>query len=192
MHVITLHPKQFSETCQRLAQSVLTLCPEGLDLIIAIPQGGRFVAKEVMQYLPTCHYAEIKLQRPSTRHKTDRLKKILPGLPTWLLDALRVAESYILQCKRKEVPRVELPSGTIPQGCKSVLIIDDSVDSGSTLLAVKRAIESTKPGVKIITAVVAVTTPHPLIQPNIKAINDTVLVRYHWSTDYKPTADGDN
>lgn len=192
MRVITLHPKQFDETCQRLAGSVLSKMPQGVDLIVAIPQGGRFVAKEMMQSMPACEYAEIKLQRPSTKHKRGRVKSLLSLLPTRLLDVLRVAESYALQIKRKTVPSIVIPAGTIPQGCKSVLIVDDSVDSGCTLLAVKRAIEANRPDVEICTAVIAVTTKHPLIQPDVRAFDTPLLVRYHWSADYKPVTDADS
>lgn len=192
MRVITLNPKQFSEACQRLAQRVMAHNPAGFDYIIAIPRGGRFVAKEMMRFLPGCEYAEIKLQRPSTKNKKGDIDKVLKKLPTWLTDFLRMVESFVLQFKHKRVPQVEIRTGNISAHCKRILIVDDAVDSGCTLMAVKRAVERVCPEANVRTAVITVTTKHPVIEPDERVFDAPVLVRYHWSADYKSTRDGDN
>ena len=192
MEVVTLGPKQFSEACEHLASRIASLCPEGFDLVIAIPRAGRYVAKELMPHLPQCEYAEITCQRPSTKKKKGTVSAILKTLPTILTDMLRVIEAWCLPHLPVKPPAVHIPDGTLPKGCKRILIVDDSVDSGRTLLAVKNAVAAARPHATITTAVITVTTKKPLITPDVRLYDTPVLVRSYWSADYNPSRYGGN
>lgn len=62
-----------------------------------------------------------------------------------------------------------------------LVVVDDVVDSGTTLDLVLRAIrQRAKPGTRIRSAAIAVTTAKPLIRPDY-ALFDRTLCRFPWS-----------
>ena len=66
---------------------------------------------------------------------------------------------------------------------RKVLIVDDAVDSGATMLAVAEALREANPEAEIRTAAITVTTPKPLITPDYSMYKD--LIRFPWSMDAK-------
>ena len=67
-----------------------------------------------------------------------------------------------------------------------ILIVDDAVDSGSTMAAVRKAINAiANPSAVIKIAAITVTTPAPFIEPDFFLLYRYVLCRFPWSLDSK-------
>ena len=171
--VVTLSPEAFAGACVRLEAA--TSRP---DVVLGIETGGRFVAEAMHTSVPHCY---VRLQRAATPRKS-RLRGLLARLPRPVADALRLAESW-LRGLRRPVPvefRGELPAAL--RGKRRVLIVDDAVDSGATMLAVREAVGRALPGAAVECAAIVVTTRRPLVVPD-KYLYDNVLIRFPWSMD---------
>lgn len=200
MEVKTFLGYKFDALCKRLADEVLSknFTP---DVVIGILTGGgvigRLSYKEFQAMNPNHKvvYTEIKLQRPSTKTKSSKhANSILPKLPKWLLNVLRVAEVYYYEVKARFVkPRRE---GTLQveenvaiqlkSGGKKVLIIDDCIDTGYTLKIIKDYLLYNYPGNDFRVAVATVSHHFPVVLPEYQLYN-RVLLRFPWANDVKQT-----
>ena len=184
MRVITLDPKQFVDICVQIRNMTAHFNP---DLIVGIPTGGAFVAKAVGNGTPICN---IKLQRPSTQKKNKPILRMLMRiLPYAVLDRLRIIEAKRLQKESKAHAdaRVDIPStvhAAIARASR-ILILDDAIDSGHTMLAIKKAVTATNPSADVRTAAITVTTTNPAIIPDYCIYTNSTLIRFPWSMDYK-------
>ncbi len=198
MRVITLHPQAFAAECGRLGREALKSGP--YDLIVGIRTGGARVADAVCsrtEALGAVARHDVRLQRASTPARTGAAKGWLCRLPRPLLDLLRMAESlwdarHAHQEEDVERARARLE---IPTEClkameadrpRSILVIDDAVDSGVTLSATVDALRELCPEARIVTAVLTVTRPDAIISPDIALHRDRTLIRFPWSNDYRP------
>jgi hypoxanthine phosphoribosyltransferase len=186
--VLTLPPEDFCAACHRLEQSVRAdaYTPE---LIVGIRTGGSYVASEMFNEIP---HLEITLQRPSTHQKQRLGGKLLRHLPYPVTDRLRVAEAWWLGRKHpiqsgttQEAEHVTLPEYPALPLVRRILVVDDAVDSGRTLLAVVRALQKQCPQAEIRSAVLTVTTEQPQICPEYKLYEHKTLIRFPWSLDMK-------
>lgn len=182
MEVLTLHAQQVAEYARRLKEIALAGAPAGFDVIVGIRRGGAFVAREMID---TERYVEVGLSRPGTGRKKGLVGRILPYLPTCVLDLLRKIESRVLAKTGGEVPPFKLEKGLL-DGAERVLVVDDAVDSGRTMAAVLRAIRRDYPRASVSTAALTITTPRPLLLPDFYLFNNQTLLRFPWSSDYKP------
>ncbi len=198
MRVITLHPKLFASECARLGEEVLKSGP--FDLMIGIRTGGAFVADAICREV--CALAEVprrdvRLQRASTPGRSKAARGWLKRLPRPLLNILRMAESLWDGRHKPEQEDVAKAENRldIPEECReilttthprSVLIIDDAVDSGVTLAATVAALRKLAPDARIVTAVLTITRPDSIITPDIALYRDRTLMRFPWSNDYRP------
>lgn len=190
MRVITLEDKAFSQACADLAAQVLA-SGYRYDLLVGIATGGAIVARE----MPAPQRVEVRRQRPSTRAKQRLAGRLLRHMPRPLSDRLRVAESrlYALMARHHKpaVPEVTLDENTLATlGALTgrdrkprILIVDDAVDSGATMLGVLRAVASAAPGAEIRTAAITQTRDNPLSRPDYLHFAERVLVRFPWSAD---------
>lgn len=189
MKVITLNSSDFHSACQRLINSVKQ---QGItyDTVVGIATGGDYVAAE-FNFGDTY---SIRKQRPSTSSKQGLVSKILPHLPVWLLNMLRIAEAKWLARNYDKLSAERIKPTVLPDDlrrkllsghCHDVLVTDDAVDSGSTLLSVVMAIHEAAPGVHIHTAVLTVTSDNPVIQPDVALWRNRTLIRFPWSIDTK-------
>ncbi len=188
MKVITFDNKNIADSAMKLTDAMVSagITP---DVVIGIRTGGGYIADAVMKVLSGKHcrplYIEAFLQRSSTPRKKRLLSGILPFFPTWILDRLRIIESYMLARNVKNdavLPEVMF-SGEISGG--KILVVDDAIDSGRTMKAVLDSL--VERGVSrddIFTAVITVTTDSPLIKPDYYIYNKT-LIRFPWSIDYR-------
>ncbi len=190
MKVITLGPKKFEEACRQLARKISVAFPEGFDVIVGIPRGGKFVAEKLLNDFPDANYTEIQLQRDVTKYKKGAVNRVLKRLPTTVTNLLRIIESYLLRKRPVADKEVRIPDLSLPSSCKRVLLVDDAVDSGRTLLAVKNIIKELAPDASVVTAVITVTTKDPVIIPDVRLYNALVLVRFPWSADFNPERHG--
>lgn len=185
MRVLTLHKEDFKAACQQLKA---TVARRGFhyDLLVGIATGGAIVARE-FDFEPMC---VVEQQRPGSRGK-QKWGKMLRYLPAFVCEWLRKVEARMLM-KRDARRRLEpLPSVALSPETQEmlaaeperVLIVDDAVDSGVTLAAVKREIEKALPKAEVRTAVITVTRPAPLVEPDYALYRDETLVRFPWSAD---------
>ncbi len=186
MRVITLNDKEFQDDCQRLGRQILAsgYSPE---LVIGIRTGGEYVANEMKYLIPDAEFKYVELQRPTTSHKNS-VKNILTSLPTPLLNLLRIIESYLLSLKRpseKDLPSFSLPEDIREQLPRRILIVDDAVDSGKTLLSIITALKELNNKHDIRSAVITVTTDAPIVEPDYSLYHDKTLIRFPWSLDNK-------
>ena len=175
--VITLHREAFKDACRALEHDRIR--PFVPDVVLGIESGGRYVAELLFPELPHCY---VSLQRPSTRGKGRVVKRILRSLPRTVADLLRVIES---RCLESRTHRPVEFTGTLPPelaGARRILVADDAVDSGCTMLAVVNALQKQFPDAKIATAAVVVTTAAPLLIPDYYVFNN-LLIRFPWSAD---------
>ena len=167
------------------------------NILIGIATGGVYISRPMHEKLKEKtwqgSYYEIKLQRNSTKKKkTLRLKSLFKYLPYSLLNLLRKLEILLLekfkthtynQNKEQEVQFSKVLIKDI-QKSKNILLIDDAIDSGTTLLAIKNVILKINPNISIKTAVLTVTHKKPYIEADYRLF-DRVLLRCPWAEDYK-------
>lgn len=184
MRVVTLDNKAFEEVCHDLAGKVVI---DGYlpDLIVGIATGGVYVSRHIMPSVP---HAVISCQRPSTAVKDSNktLMNIVQCLPLWCRNLLRIVEAMLLGCnKSRRLPQVDIDKECINaiKASKYILVVDDAVDSGNTLMAVKEIIESLDSDVEIRTAAITVTTSAPAIIPDYYIYHNRTLIRFPWSKD---------
>lgn len=179
MKVLTLDSKGFRDACGCLQQTVENagFAP---DVVLGIENGGRHVAELMFASVP---HAYVALHRPSTANKGNVFRRVVGLLPDRLNDALRHLESTILNMRKA---RPKTFGGTLPpelNGARSILVVDDAVDSGATMQAVVRAVHETYPRVDVKCAAMTVTTRRPLIWPDFSLY--ACLIRFPWSADAK-------
>lgn len=199
MKVVTLPPEEFHAACGRLAEAIDSSGYRP-DLVVAIAKGGIYVADAVLR--KSRHPYIVTSERASTPVKRKLLPQILAHLPRALTDALRIAESktYSLLAKirtDRSLPKVKLPadlekklhekspaSDYSESRTLKILVIDDAVDSGDTLLGTVEAIRREAPRAEIRTAVLTVTRPHPRIVPDYTLFPQGTLLRFPWALDF--------
>ncbi|MGG4548000.1 phosphoribosyltransferase family protein [Rossellomorea marisflavi] len=193
MEVKTLDNNTFEDYCVQFATRIHREFKP--DLIIGIKNGGAIVAKEMLKHeiFNDVEYDELILQRTSTKAKNKfKISSVLKLLPYSITNYFRIVESvhnekiYMKERKRKNLKSVVL-SQTMSNKIKksmNILVIDDAVDSGRTMLSVKRAFENINSNLTIKTAAITVTYKEPLLNPEFYMENG-VLIRFPWSNDYK-------
>lgn len=169
------------------------------DLIVGIATGGLLCAEKLKSSVDVPIMSCAMRRKSTATKKNNPLIKILACLPYAVTDVLRRYEDRNLEKKAKVSGVVAIPSaGPIlledvsaiakrvrAEGLKSVLVIDDAVDSGATLGCVMRVLAEHLPAdTQIRSAVVSQTRPDPVYTPDLK-LYYLVLCRFPWSFDYK-------
>ena len=198
MKVLTFLGTDFDNLCRKLADEVLSnnYTP---DLVIGILTGGGIIGRIAYDEFQQKNsnkkilYTEVKLQRPSTKAKAkSNVNKILPKLPIWMLNVMRIAEVYYYEIKVRFVkPKREgklEPDNAVKlllkDGGKKVLFIDDCIDTGYTLKIIKEYFMYHFPGNDFRVAVATVSHHFPVVIPEYKLYN-RVLLRFPWANDVK-------
>lgn len=191
--VVTLDRDGFTAACTQLMDMV---CGQGKpQMIVGIPTGGMHVAEAMSDAASWLPIFPLTCRRPSTRHKRAHgLKTFVRSLPRPLLDQLRIIEHAVLTRQPKapsqasfQIDEVELEmlrdAVTAAGPRPSILVVDDAVDTGTTLSVVLDAVRRyAPPAATIRSAAITVTTEHPLISPDY-ALYSRQLCRFPWSLD---------
>ena len=197
MQVLTLDPNAFERHAEQLAMMVAENGCKKFDALVAVRRGGAFVCDSFCRHFPEDRYGarfDVKLQRPSTKHKNGTVNRLLRCLPTSILNLMRMAESKLLSLRRNvkgraTAPKVELPEGLVSilqeANTPHILVIDDAIDSGDTLFAISSALKEINPEAEIRIAVMTETTGHPHIHADFTLYRNKTLLRFPWSNDYK-------
>ena len=191
MEVITLNKKDFLKKFNELKHQI-NVEP---DLVIGVLNGGRYLIdnlKSEKNYQSKL-FKKIKLQRKGETLKEGLVFKcILRILPYKVLDKLRIYESKKAKEMLKRLDVVELSGehfdfklSTIQKELiKTILIVDDAIDTGRTMFVIKNNLGKIFPDANIRVAVIAWTIETSIVQPDYYLFKN-VLVRYPWSKDYK-------
>lgn len=189
--VVTLDEASFRQACARLARFVDDAKPSA---VVGVHSGGVVVAREVMRSLQgsTPPLFDVRASRRGTRAKRKvGLDAVVRRLPRGLNDALRVVEHLVREWRfergrtggEREVGLSdELRAWLSHAPAPRVVVVDDAVDSGETLVQVRHALKLVRPDVQVLTACVAQTFASPLVAPDHAEFRRT-LVRFPWSMD---------
>ena len=196
MKVITVSKNKLNELSQQLL-SIVQKDKLKVDMLVGIATGGIYVSQPFFAQLQKEHwegkYSEIKLSRLSTEKKESLgVKKLLTKLPYALSNILRIVEVKYFEIRKskqydknieKRVRFSEIQIKKIKQS-QTLLLIDDAIDTGATVRALKNVIQKINPKITIKIAVLTVTHKHPYIEPDYTLYRD-VLLRCPWAMDYK-------
>ena len=197
MQVITVNAPGLEWQAKCLAQRVAREHRGNFDAIVAVRRGGSFVSEAFRKYFPRERYGdrfEIDLHRPSTHYKKGRLVKMLPHVPLWILNTMRLTEARMLKARQKLSPVRTAPNVDLDTGLKEllassenpeILLVDDAIDSGVTLWGISEAIKSVNPKTRITVMAITVTTARPKVTADYFMNNNSTLVRFPWSKDFK-------
>jgi hypoxanthine phosphoribosyltransferase len=186
----------FDRACAVLMTQVMRDGPP--DALIAIPTGGLHVARAMVKAVAhRVAILSLTCRRSSTRYKTGGgtvLKTVLSRLPRPVVDQLRVAEHALLTRK----PAAHDPDGYLLHAdeivrlgtwlrnagpAPSLVVVDDAVDTGTTLSRILDIVRSQVPlAARIRSAVITVTTPQPAALPDY-TLYRRQLCRFPWSFD---------
>ena len=195
MTVVTLNPALLAKACSQLSLRVKS---ESIDpsVIIGIREGGAEVARLIRNDFPEAAYCEVRLSRPGTQQKSQGLtQRLLRSMPVWLCNVLRIVESRINEWRSKGKEPVRIGEIRLPNDVTirltelgkqaTVLLVDDAIDTGATILQARRQLLEQFPGLTLRVAVITVTTQHPLCDADFCLYHNRTLCRFPWSNDYR-------
>ncbi len=185
MQVITYTPQLLQAAAECLSSQIQR---SGIrpSYLVAIQHGGAVLGQLMKDAFPEAEYHEIKLTRSVGINK-GFLRPIIKVLPMKLRDWLRMFEITLIDQKKKTcLPErygsVEL--SVSPKAGDTILLIDDAIDTGATILKARDTIQQLYPDVKIAISVITVTTEHPLCDADYYLYHNQTLCRFPWSMDY--------
>lgn len=160
------------------------------DLVVAILNGGGFVLEEFKsnQNLKGVTCKTVKVQRLSTTKGVKQkaiVKRFLKVLPYSILNIIRVLEHKTNNkiTNRDSLGEIDFDF-TENEDAQHILVLDDALDSGTTMQIVTQSLEAYFPKASIKSAVVAWTNSESAFSPDYYNLKNT-LVRFPWSLDYK-------
>ena len=194
MKVKTLYTEDFNKECLLLGHDIFA--DYDPDVIIGVLNGGGYVGRQIVQVSPKeTTYVEVKIQRDGTTKKEKGLiHRILQSLPYGILNILRILESIVLEYKSKKnntkrKGTIKLPDNVVSflsdGENKKVLLVDDAIDSGATLLLIKQYLMSKFENIDVKIAVITITTKQPLVVADYYRYYNRTLIRFPWSNDIK-------
>ena len=194
MKVKTLYTEDFNKECLLLGHDIFA--DYDPDVIIGVLNGGGYVGRQIVQVSPKeTTYVEVKIQRDGTTKKEKGLiHSILQSLPYSVLNILRILESIVLEYKSKKnntkrKGTIKLPDNVVSflsdGENKKVLLVDDAIDSGATLLLIKQYLMSKFENIDVKIAVITITTKQPLVVADYYRYYNRTLIRFPWSNDIK-------
>ena len=186
MELVTLEEQHFKTACRKLAEKVqhMQFRP---DVIIGICTAGVYVAEEMAKSYPDARVYSIRPldNRPSSSRKW--FSALFRMTPEWLLRKLRTFKVTVRSTKKHTLSRkFEIPEEVKKLGKLNVLLVDDSVDGGSTLGSAAKRLTALNPDITLFTATIAVTRRCAICKPDVSLYRPGTLVRYPWSVDFKP------
>jgi hypoxanthine phosphoribosyltransferase len=189
----TLRQPAFDDACARLMRLVeADFAP---TMLVGIRTGGLTVAHSMARTAATDPpVMAITCRRGGTAAKSQLpwLRPVLGALPNPLVDGMRKLEHRLLIMRRTRKPPRQIPdaaeAAVIAAALETtssprLLIADDAVDSGVTLLTVLGVLRALcPPGTEFRTAAITQTHERPAVKPDY-VLYHGVLCRFPWSFD---------
>ncbi len=185
MQVITYTPQLLQDAADCLSTQIQRSGGRP-SYLVAIQHGGAVLGQLMKAAFPEAEYQEIKLTRSFGINKS-LVRPIIKALPMKLRDWLRMLEITLIDRDKKtrQPERYgEVNLSISPQAGDTILLIDDAIDTGATIAKARDAILQQHPDVKILVAVITVTTDHPLCDADYYLYHNQTLCRFPWSMDY--------
>lgn len=188
MKIITPTTPEFQVLCARL-QTLVADAGYDFNVIVAIARGGVYVADN---FNTEAARFDITLQRPDSGFKQKLLGRILRLLPAPINRILRRVEATVKEAYDSSRLKTEKPLHLPPdlinllaQGGARVLVVDDAVDSGITMLRVVEAIRRYNSWNQVRTAAITVTRRKLFFNPDWALFRNRTLIRFPWSIDIR-------
>jgi hypoxanthine phosphoribosyltransferase len=192
MKLITLNKEAFEKACDELIFKI-DIQP---DMVIGILNGGGYVVDVVKkrEAFKSAQFESIKLQRFEKIKNKPVFKFLLKHLPYTILNKLREYESKkaresIASIDKNQLAEYKIDlkiNSNLEKPIRTILIIDDAIDTGKTMYMIKLNLMKLFPEAKIKAAVISWTIESSIVKPDYY-IFKRILVRYPWSKDYKGT-----
>ena len=198
MKVITFDRDLFRAECRRLGE--LALSAFDPELVVGIRSGGYVVAEAMLDHEPpqSRRLLPITRRRSSSalKEKNGLARSVVKALPYAVTDRIRVLEHRMLTRRRGSQPPAPsrweadpaeadaLASALGETPAARVLVVDDALDTGTTLKAVVELLQALAPASTVRSAVIVTTTADPVISADI-SLHNRVLGRFPWSHDFK-------
>ena len=177
--IISLDWQSFSEACKKLRSAVDN---SGFkpDTVIAIPRGGSYLLQYGWNDAAT---TKINIHKPSGFSLKKHAAKLIKLMPLALRDRLRIwdAKRLIRRSDHMTNTTIEIPA--LDDSVKKILLVDDAVDSGATLLAVISKLKEMRTDIDVRCAAITVTSDRPLCMPDYFLYHNSTLIRMPWSID---------
>ena len=195
MKVYTLDRDDIIQSSKLLAQKILenNFKPQ---LIIGIKTGGIYISDPMYEFFSEhfeLEYTTVKLSRALTKKKKlIKIDKLLKFLPYFVLDFMRNIEVCLYELtkekdynpNREKDVEVNKDLENLLLNISKVLIINDAIDTGKTLLSVKNRLLKVNNKLEIKTAVLTNTHKKNYIDVDYQ-LYDRILLRCPWANDYK-------
>jgi hypoxanthine phosphoribosyltransferase len=181
MKVLTLYNSDFNVICAKLEALAADYNP---DLVVTIASGGDYVGANIFG---TVTHVSVRCGRRGTpaKKKSVLLNRFVKHLPRRVNDVLRMVEARILSLRKPKLVDISLSEDVKRKlvAAERVLVVDDAVDSGATLIAVLDAVYKAAGSSKVRSAAITVTTEKPMVMPDYFLYHDETLIRFPWSID---------
>lgn len=194
MKVITLDDVEFEQACVSLALKIVD--EDDVIVLVGVRTGGAVVARLVYECLvkknTELKYYEVSASRGATATKnTSGVRKVFKFFPRIMLDYMRILEHWLVGLRMsffRDVYRSVQYDKALIDYLKSLnsgtlYLIDDAIDSGSTVNKLIEELNSINSNVNIKVAVLVVTQNNPLVLPDA-SLYKNVLLRFPWSNDF--------
>lgn len=185
MKVLTLSQTEFTNKINLFTKQIfIKFEPE---LILFIENGGLFIKQIIETNYLDLNFDSVKLQRSSTKAKNYFISKLLFSfikfMPYKILDILRNIEHFVMiNSSKQNFKKTNFISKKY--NFSKILIIDDAIDTGTTMNSIFQEISRMNPDSIVKTAAFVVTNPK--CKFNVDFIfYKNVLIRFPWSNDYK-------
>ena len=161
------------------------------DAWLGVESGGGMVLRRMQQLNALRGRCEfVRAARPGTKRRSSRsFQAILNRLPRSVADVARVAEHLIREWRFETNRRIEARDVRLSDGAvslvacsRSVILVDDAVDSGSSIVQLIEAVSQVNPNCRVIVASITQTFSNPLRQPDVFLVKGQLL-RFPWSAD---------
>jgi len=156
------------------------------EIVVGIKTAGDVVGKIVyetfLELNKNPHYESIKFQRSTTNIKDKYLRDLLKKLPEKILHVLRKIE-FNIYIKFSSSSKKSNSLKKSDKSGKKILLVDDSVDTGRTIVKAKNYLLNKYSNADIRVFSIAQTTVDPVDYPDYVIYNEMIIGP--WSIDFK-------
>ena len=184
--------KEVQEDCRKWAGEIASEFPA--DAIVFVAKSG-FLFAEAMAEELNVPMADISASRPGNDSK-DRIVKAVPKMPRFLLAFLLKSKMQISYNKGNSERNVVVSDRLkrLREGePKKILIVDDSIDTGWTILKVKEELSRMVPGAEIkVAGYCVLDSSSDMVKTDYYRYRNRIVVTAtsRYSSEYRDFLDG--